>query len=238
MKLARTIAAVLLFNVLSVINSEASTYTNIPNEFIYTNLGYIWYSQSGSQDLNTIGFWNGFNSTYIGGKSTMNNPTYSGCGPISFAIIASNRLNELITPSDTIQYYCDNGLYTGNGALHNSAIKAAKHYGLSTDVPENQVHGNRNLDQDVEVNWMKNHLEQGHWIQILVKNKPNIKNSIWSYSGGHFVAIHGYIDGNTYIYDSSRKDYLEIPMDLVEVWQNVRHPNADNCGLHHMIAIW
>lgn len=220
--------------------AHGTIYTNIPNEFAYTNMGYIWYSQSGYQEQNLIGYWEGYNRYYKGNSTTMASPTMSGCGPISFAIIASNCRNELITPKETIQYFCDTGLYTGNGSSHNCGIKAASKYGLNYEQPSNATHQDRRLDQDIEVQWMKSHLEKGHWIQILVKNRPNIKNSIWSYSGGHFVAIHGYKDGKTYIYDSSRKDYLEVPMDLVEVWQNIRHPYADGCGdgIRHMTAIW
>lgn len=217
-----------------------TVYTNIPNEHLYTPMGYIWYSQSGYQEQQSIGYWDGYNRYYKGDSTVMSSPTMSGCGPISFAIIASNCRNELITPEETIQYFCDTGLYTGNGSSHNCGIKAAKKYGLNYEQPSNQVHENRLLDQDVEVEWMRKHLEQGHWIQILVKKRPNVKNSIWSYSGGHYVAIHGYNNGKTYIYDSSRKDYLEVPMDLVEVWQNIRHPFADGCGngIRHMTAIW
>lgn len=215
-------------------------YTNIPNEFLYTNMGYIWYSQSGYQEQELIGYWDGYNRYYKGNSTTMANPTMSGCGPISFAIIASNCRNELITPKETIQYFCDTGLYTGNGSSHNCGIKAAKKYGLNYEQPSNSVHADRTIDQNIEVEWMRKHLEKGHWIQILVKNQPNIKNSIWSYSGGHYVAIHGYKNGKTYIYDSSRKDYLEVPMDLIEVWQNIRHPYSDGCGngVRHMTAIW
>ena len=75
--------------------------------------------------------------------------------------------------------------------------------------------------------------------QILVKGSPNIKKSIWSYNGGHFVAIHGYQDGKTFIYDSSREDILEKAYDLEEVWMNIRNPLSDGCGSkNHMTAIW
>lgn len=224
----------------SQVLAHTGVFTSIPNEFNYTEQGYIWYNQSGYQEKDSLGYWNGYNKYYKGNSTMMASPTFSGCGPISFAIIASNCRNQLITPAETIQYYCDTGMYTGNGSSHNSAINSAKKYNLNYEQPKNDTHQDRTIDQDIEVNWMKEHLERGHWIQILVKNKPNVKNSIWGYSGGHYVAIHGYSDGMVYVYDSSRKDYLEKPMPLIEVWQNIRHPYSDGCGngVRHMTAIW
>lgn len=236
----RLFVILLILYLTTIVSYASDGYTSIPNLYVYTDMGYIWYKQSNYNDEDSVGYWDGYADSYSGKSSTMNSPTNSGCGAISFAIIASNCKCDMISPQEVIQYYCDTGLYTGNGSTHNCGIKAAKYYGLQYEQPSNHTHQDRTLDQAVEVEWMRKHLEAGHWIQLLVKNKANIKNSIWRFEGGHFVAIHGYKDGKTYIYDSSRKDYLEVPMDLVEVWQNVRHPYADGCGddIRHMTAIW
>ena len=229
-----------LFMFIFAFNSSANNdYTNIPLDMCYTENGFIWYKQSSYIQDGAIGFWEGNASSYRGSVVNMPNPTGSGCGPISFAIIASNVRQELITPKQTIQYYCDTGLYTGNGSSHSCGVKSAQHWGLSYDLPSNVIHSDRTLDRDVEVAWMVDHLKKGHWIQILVKGTPNVRNTIWPNNGGHFVAIHGYKDGKTYVYDSSREERLEELFDIVEVWENIRSPHADNCAYrYHMTAIW
>lgn len=213
-------------------------YTSLPVDVIFTEQGFIWYKQSDYQTPDKIGYWEGFSKSYYG-IVNMPHPTSSGCGPISMACILTNVKQELITPAQTIQYYCDTGLYTGAGSSHVSGYKAAKYFGVNYELPNMTVHSNRREDMENEVEWMRKHLESGHWIQILVKGIPNIKNSIWTPNGGHYVAIHGYQDGNTFVYDSALEYMLEKPYDLEEVWMNIRHPLSDGCGkTNHMTAIW
>lgn len=233
-----TIAASLSLQLTTYATNEC-TYTSLPVDWKFTEQGFVWYKQSDYQSEDSMGYWKGFSGVYRGRATSMPRPTNSGCGPISMAIIVTNCKQEMITPAETIQYYCDTGLYTGNGTSHNSGIQAAKHYGLSYEIPNTVVHSDRTLDMATEVAWMRKHLEQGHWIQILVKGTPNIKNSIWPHAGGHYVAIHGYQDGNTFVYDSSREYMLEEEYNLEEVWKNIRHPLVDGCGSkNHMTAIW
>lgn len=214
-------------------------YGTLPVDSKFTEQGFIWYKQSDYQTKGSSGYWEGFLKSYHGKVVNMPHPTSSACGPISMACIVTNVKQDLITPANTIQWYCDTGAYTGNGSSHSSGRKAAEHYGLNWETPNTSIHSDRSLDMEIEVAWMRSHLERGHWIQILVKGSPNIKNSIWSYNGGHFVAIHGYQDGKTFIYDSSREDILEKAYDLEEVWMNIRNPLSDGCGSkNHMTAIW
>lgn len=237
--LVLTISLSMLTSVTSYAETDCCEYGSLPVDSKYTEQGFIWYRQSDYQEPGKIGYWEGFLKSYYGKAVNMPHPTSSGCGPISMACIVTNVKQDLITPADTIQWYCDTGYYTGAGSSHSSGRKAAEHYGLSYETPNTPVHGDRMLDMEREVAWMRYHLERGHWIQILVKGSPNIKNSIWPYNGGHFVAIHGYLDGNTFIYDSSREDLLEKPMSLEEVWMNIRNPLVDGCGAtNHMTAIW
>ena len=242
MRYPRLYFSVVLLSILYTISSYAFDdcgFTDLPTDAIYTEQGFIWYRQSDYQSEGQIGYWEGFLTAYHGRVTNMYRPTYSGCGPISMACILTNVRQELITPADTIQYYCDTGLYTGNGSSHRSSKAAAEHWEVSYELPSNSVHSDRSQDMQIEVSWMRYHLERGHWIQILVKGSPNIKNSIWPYNGGHYVAIHGYQDGNTFIYDSCREDMLDIPYSLEEVWMNIRNPIVDGCGnYNHMCAIW
>lgn len=232
-------AYLLLISSVSTVYAGDDMYTNIPLDISYTEQGFIWYKQSSYIEEGAMGYWDGNTSSYHGDVTNMPVPANSGCGPISFAIIATNVRQELITPKQTIQYYCDTGLYTGAGSSHSCGVKSAQHWDLSYDVPTNTIHSDRSLDRDIEVAWMTEHLRKGHWIQILVKGMPNVRNSIWPNNGGHFVAIHGYNNGKTYVYDSSGADKVEVEFDLVEVWENIRSPHADNCAYrYHMTAIW
>lgn len=229
----------LLFVVNEAYAADTCDYGTLPVDSNFTEQGFIWYKQSDYQNPGDIGYWEGYLRSYHGRSTNMPHPTGSGCGPISMACIVTNLKQDLITPATTIQYYCDTGLYTGNGSSHDSGRKAAAYFGLNWEVPGTAVHSNRMVDMEAEVAWMRKHLERGHWIQILVKGTPNVKNSIWPYNGGHFVAIHGYQDGSTFIYDSNRLEQLETPMSLEEVWMNIRNPLVDGCGSNnHMTAIW
>lgn len=231
---------IISMNIINTSFASGDDYTNIPLDTCYTEQGFIWYKQSSYIKSGELGYWDGNNSYYHGKVTDMPNPTNSACGAISFAIIATNVRQELITPRETIQYFCDTGLYTGNGSSHSCGVKASQHWELSYDTPNNIINVDRSLDKDIELQWMVNHLRKGHWIQILVKGMPNIRNSIWSYNGGHYVAIHGYNNGNTFVYDSCyQKESIEKEYSLEEVWENIRSPHADNCKYkYHMTAIW
>jgi len=175
--MTKKIVLSMLFSV-SLCSKAYALDTTLPTDWTYTDQGIVWYKQSSYNAPGTLGYWDGYGKSYYGRVVNMYSSTMSGCGPISFAIIATNVKQEMVTPKEVIQYYCDTGLYTGNGSTHDSGRKAAIHYGLSYDELNTFTSFDRRLDREREVAWMREHLEKGHWIQILVKNQPNVRNSI------------------------------------------------------------
>lgn len=198
-----------------------------------------YFNQAGAVDATYgDGAWEGSGDRYVGTTGrVMERVASSGCGPTSMAIIVYDQIDKNITPKDTVQYYCDSKLYTGNGSQWWSGVDAATHYGLKSEVePFNNQNGHKNE----EVAWLKSHLEKGHWIYALVKDgdpdgsKPvHIGTpSVWI-GTGHFITFFGYDPStdSSVCFDCGSQPLNRKWYTLETIWNETR-------VAYGMVAVW
>ncbi|MBO7720639.1 C39 family peptidase [Candidatus Saccharibacteria bacterium] len=149
--------------------------------------GYIFYSQC---DPSWKNLYYGLN----GVKGPDGNAICkSGCGPTSFAVIATNLLHRSITPGETADIAGKAGMHTkdknGNytGSSHSITSVLGKHYGL------NVVKISKSIDA------INSYLSKGYMIHTSGSGAAPFT------SGGHYIAIVARLsDGRWLVGDSSK----------------------------------
>ena len=144
----------------------------------------------------------------------------SGCGPTSFAMIATVLLKQEISPIETAKYAGEQGMYkTNQGSSHDITKVLAEHYNLQyKKVPKPA-----NASQTIEI--INKYLDDGWMLHVSGKGKKPFS------VGGHYIAIHSRnSDGKWVIFNSSSKEDLKHlewePSDLVSAGLNPANINA------------
>lgn len=139
----------------------------------------------------------------------------SGCGPTSFAVIASNLLHKSITPDETTKIAGDKGMHVQidgewKGSSHQITKVLGDEYGLKVEA----------ISGDVKT--INSYLEKGAMIHTSgAGSKPFTQN-------GHYIAIVAKLsNGKWLVADSSRngpkaeyepEDVIKAGMDTGNVW--------------------
>lgn len=124
----------------------------------------------------------------------------SGCGPTSFAMIASYLTGTAVTPPDAVAW-CGNSYYKpGVGTYWNYFQAAATHFGCG------------NVMQTNDPQAVLNALSQGH--PVISSQRAGLFTS-----GGHFIVLRGVTAGGKVMVndpnDNSRKNYINREFDML-----------------------
>ena len=159
--------------------------------------GFILYAQCGG--------W---------GKYSTSTVCKSGCGPTSFAIIASNLLGRNITPDMTATVAGNAGMYVpGTGSSHAITGVLAKEYGLTTS----RISASR----ATAISEINNSLEKGYMIHTSGKGGAPYTTS------GHYIAIVGIAEnGNWIVANSAGGTLKQYPPQAVLNGMNLSNINA------------
>ena len=149
---------------------------------------FIWYNQCDSA-------WR--DSSF--GSSTV---CKAGCGPTSFAMMATELLGKKITPDETAKIAGDAGIYVkGSGSSWEVTRVLAEHYGLEYKDLNSELSSGRS-SKDV-IGLINQYLKDGWMIHTSGRGKEPFT------SGGHYIGIRGIAsNGEWLIADSGhRKEY-------------------------------
>ena len=124
----------------------------------------------------------------------------SGCGPSSFAMIASYLTGTNITPADAIAW-CGNSYYMpGVGTYWSYFEAAASHFNCGS------------VRQTSDPNEVLSALSSGH--PVISSQRPGLFTS-----GGHFIVLRGVTSGGKVLVndpnDSSSKNYINREFDMI-----------------------
>lgn len=124
----------------------------------------------------------------------------SGCGPTSFAMIASYLTGTTITPTDAVSW-CGNAYYMpGVGTYWSYFEAAASHFGCGS------------VTQTSDPNAVLQALSQGH--PVISSQSPGLFTS-----GGHFIVLRGVTANGKVLVndpnDSSAKNYINREFDMM-----------------------
>lgn len=124
----------------------------------------------------------------------------SGCGPTSFAMIASYLTGTTITPVDAVSW-CGNSYYMpGVGTYWSYFAAAANHFGCGS------------VTQTSDPNAVLRALSQGH--PVISSQRPGLFTS-----GGHFIVLRGVTAGGKVLVndpnDSVSKNYINREFDMM-----------------------
>ena len=152
------------------------------------------------------------------GSSTICN---AGCGPTSFASLATMLLGQQILPTETAKVAGDAGMYIrGIGSSHQVTKALADHYGLQYEKLPTPA----NASQAIEM--INKYLDEGWTFHISGRGTAPFS------SGGHYIAIRGKTnDGKWLLFNSSGagKDPNNLiiePETLVSAGLNLNNLNA------------
>ena len=136
------------------------------------------------------------------GSSTICN---AGCGPTSFASLATMLLGQQILPTETAKVAGDAGMYVrGVGSSHLVTQTLASHYGLQYE----KIPTPANASQAIEI--MNKYLDEGWALHISGKGTAPFS------ANGHYIAIRGKSsDGKWLLFNSAGagKDPNNLIMD-------------------------
>ena len=136
------------------------------------------------------------------GSSTICN---AGCGPTSFASLATMFLGQQILPTETAKVAGDAGMYVrGVGSSHQVTQTLASHYGLQYE----KIPTPANASQAIEI--MNKYLDEGWALHISGKGTAPFS------ANGHYIAIRGKSsDGKWLLFNSAGagKDPNNLIMD-------------------------
>ena len=124
----------------------------------------------------------------------------SGCGPTSFAMIASYLTGTTITPPDAVAW-CGNSYYKpGVGTYWSYFQAAATHFGCGSVI------------QTGDANAVLKALSEGH--PVISSQRPGLFTS-----GGHFIVLRGVTAGGKVLVndpnDSTSKNYINREFDMM-----------------------
>ena len=145
----------------------------------------------------------------------------SGCGPTSFASLATMLLGQQVLPNETSKVAGDAGMYVrGVGSSHQVTKALADHYGLQYEKLPTPA----NASQAIEM--INKYLDEGWTFHISGRGTAPFS------SGGHYIAIRGKTnDGKWLLFNSSGagKDPNNLiiePETLVSAGLNLNNLNA------------
>ena len=143
--------------------------------------GFVWYGQYEDE-------W----KDYPFGSSTVGP---SGCGPTSFAMMATSLLGQSITPDETARIAGDAGMYVpGSGSSHEITRVLSEHYGL-----EYQALTASSASEAVSL--INQYLQDGWMIHTSGSGSAPFT------SGGHYIGIRGIAeDGGWLLADSGHEE--------------------------------
>ena len=124
----------------------------------------------------------------------------SGCGPTSFAMIASYLTDTTITPADAVAW-CGNSYYMpGVGAYWSYFQAAANHFGCGS------------VTQTSDANQVLQALSEGH--PVISSQRAGLFTS-----GGHFIVLRGVTADSKVLVndpnDNSSKNYINREFDMM-----------------------
>ena len=124
----------------------------------------------------------------------------SGCGPTSFAMIASYLTDTTITPADAVAW-CGNSYYMpGVGTYWSYFQAAANHFGCGS------------VTQTSDANQILQALSEGH--PVISSQRAGLFTS-----GGHFIVLRGVTADNKVLVndpnDNSSKNYINREFDMM-----------------------
>lgn len=124
------------------------------------------------------------------GSSTICN---AGCGPTSFASLATMLLGQQILPTETAKVAGDAGMYVrGVGSSHLVTQTLASHYGLQYE----KIPTPANASQAIEI--MNKYLDEGWTLHISGKGTAPFS------ANGHYIAVRGKSsDGKWLLFNSA-----------------------------------
>ena len=152
----------------------------LPEEKDINNL--IFYSQSDPK-------WGNLNYGLEGiNGNDRNSISASGCGPTSFAVIATNLLHKSITPDQTADIAGRAGMHAASGSSHDITSVLGRHYGLKViKIPGT-------------ISSINQYLNQGYMIHTSGKGAAPFT------ANGHYIAIVKNLpDGQWLVADSSKR---------------------------------
>ena len=122
-----------------------------------------------------------------------------GCGPTSFAMVASYLTGTTITPADAVAW-CGNSYYVwGAGTSWSYFEAAAKHFGCGA------------VRESYDANEVLKALSEGH--PVISSQSAGLFTS-----GGHFIVLRGVENGNKVLVndpnDSEAKNYINRSFDM------------------------
>lgn len=122
-----------------------------------------------------------------------------GCGPTSFAMVASYLTGTTITPADAVAW-CGNSYYVwGAGTSWSYFEAAAKHFGCGT------------VRESYDANEVLKALSEGH--PVISSQSAGLFTR-----GGHFIVLRGVENGNKVLVndpnDSEAKNYINRSFDM------------------------
>lgn len=161
-------------------NSEA--YPTQGDDWVEHTLTYInnFYSAAGItvESLTAGSFVQYYQGDYSNVPYGSSNLAACGCGPTSFAMIASTLLGQSITPEDAVTW-CGNRYYVSNqGTSWSYFAAAASHFGLNVTV-----------NQTSSINDAITALKNGKY--VISSQGPGLFTS-----GGHYIVLAGIDENN------------------------------------------
>lgn len=172
-------------------NSPA--YPTQGDDWVKNTLSYInnFYNAAGItvSSLTSGSFVQYYQGDYADVPYGSSNLAKCGCGPTSFAMIASTLTGKTITPADAVAW-CGNSYYvSGSGTSWSYFAAAASHFGLGVTV-----------NQTSSINDAITALQQGKY--VISSQAPGLFTS-----GGHYIVLSG-IDssGNITVKDPNKNN--------------------------------
>ncbi|HEP3417372.1 TPA: C39 family peptidase [Streptococcus pyogenes] len=144
----------------------------------------------------------------------------TGCVPASLAMVFSELVGRHISPLEVADYLYqigefNNGRFDGTSSI--GAMKAAEHFGLVPTVL-------KTLDQ------VQTALQDGHYVINSIQHHEKFAPLSWGWSASHDVALRGYQDGNTYVYDPYNRNNIGYH-NLADLWNHQSHNPEDVDGV-------
>ncbi|NGL83173.1 C39 family peptidase [Streptococcus equi] len=144
----------------------------------------------------------------------------TGCVPASLAMAFSELVGRHISPLEVADYLYqigefNNGRFDGTSSI--GAMKVAEHFGLVPTVL-------KTLDQ------VQTALQDGHYVINSIQHHEKFAPLSWGWSASHDVALRGYQDGNTYVYDPYNRNNIGYH-NLADLWNHQSHNPEDVDGV-------
>lgn len=144
----------------------------------------------------------------------------TGCVPVSLAMAFSELLGRQITPLEVADYLYQIGEFNNDrfdGTSSVGAMRAAEHFGLVPTVL-------KSLDQ------VQTALQDGHYVISSVQHHEKFAPLYWGWSTSHDMALRGYQNGDTYVYDPYNRNNIGYH-NLADLWNHQSHNPEDVDGV-------